>query len=119
MGPMRYEGCVDLLGGTAVASFGTATGTRPDQRRFRLNVLEQEPFCRNALVGKRVDNVRNYVLLRLRGARRLMSTRKQLFADRIICRSWSRLLAMLIWVFSQRSQTGGQVNTGDNLVVLD
>ena len=43
------------LGGTAsVARFGEATGTRPDARRFRLNIMMETstPFEEAALVGE-------------------------------------------------------------------
>ena len=45
------------LGGTAsVARFGEATGTRPDARRFRLNIMMETstPFEEAALVGSRL-----------------------------------------------------------------
>lgn len=46
------------LGGTAsVARFGEATGTRPDARRFRLNIMLETsaPFEEAALVGSRIQ----------------------------------------------------------------
>jgi len=112
------------LGGTAsVASFGTATGTRPDQRRFRLNIMlnTETPFAENALVGKRV---------RLGDAElRIVAPVGRCAAIDVDPETAVRgphYLPVMEQAFGHTDLgifaeilTGGQVNTGDNLVVLD
>ena len=112
------------LGGTAsVESFGTATGTRPDQRRFRLNIMLHTdiPFVENALVGKTV---------RLGDAElRVVAPVGRCAAIDVDPETAVRgphCLPVMEQAFGHTDLgifaevlTGGQINTGDNLVIID
>ena len=112
------------LGGTAsVESFGNATGTRPDQRRFRLNIMlyTDIPFSENALVGKRVS-LGDAELRVVAPVGRCAA----IDVDPETAVRGSHCLPVMEQAFGHTDLgifaevlTGGQINTGDNLVILD
>ena len=112
------------LGGTAsVESFGNATGTRPDQRRFRLNIMLHTdiPFFENALVGKRVS-LGDAELRVVAPVGRCAA----IYVDPETAVRGSHCLPVMEQAFGHTDLgifaevlTGGQINTGDNLVILD
>ena len=112
------------IGGTAsFDSFGTATGTRPDQRRFRLNIVlhTDTPFAENILVGKRVrlgDAELRVVAPVGRCAAIDVDPETAVRGPHYLPIMEKAFGHTDLGIFAE-VLTGGQINTGDNLVILD